>query len=641
MKIRLEAAAGGYEIRGIHFDPHAPIKLEKGSEHTIQAESYYKGDTNAIQTQTGFKNVGFTVAGTALYYDLQVEEAGYYKVIYRYATQQNGVRLVLSADDSKPYTVAAPSTGNWGTYNELASGIKLKAGKQTLKLAMLGEGANIDWFKLVPAEEEPEQPEVGGEAAIPHSSLKPGIYSETKKIELTSTTPGASIYYTLDGSLPTEENGQLYKDPLTLNETTVLRTIAVKQGMTSSFVSPFTYVVKEAEPGQTAAPTASPAPGTYTAAQKVTLTSATEGAEIYYTLDGSQPTVSGTKYTGSLEVKQSVVIKAIAVKAGFKPSETAVLSYTIKEVPYYPSQPTTKPDTEKPDEETGEAGGKEGRITASAPKLDTATGVAKASVTGEQLDKAAKEALADSKGIKRIAIQIPSVAEANGYELELPKAALTASESAIRLQVETAEGQLLIPDTVLSGLNIGDSDQVSVIISKASPDDLPEGIRSAAGDRPVIKLSFAVNGKVIAWSNPQAPVKVTVRYEAGPAEQAGSELLSVRHIDAGSAVTSVYGGKYDAANKAVQFAAAYDGLYSVVYEHKAFGDLGKHAWAQQAIEVLAAKGIINGVSDSNYAPQQNVKRADFALLIVKALALPAQQQPASQMCRKEATIMRR
>ncbi|MBJ6362662.1 carbohydrate-binding protein [Paenibacillus sp. MAHUQ-46] len=621
VKIRLEAAAGGYEIRGIRFEKHVPFNLEKGREHTIQAESYFKANTNAIQTQTaGFKNVGFTIAGSTFYYDLQVEEAGYYKVTYRYATQQNGVRFALSAGDSEPYIVAAPNTGNWATYNELVSGIKLNAGRQTLKLTMLGEGANIDWFKLIPAEEEPQQ-EIGGEAEIPKSSLKPGIYSETKRIELSSATPGAKIYYTLDGSLPTAEHGQLYKEPLTLSETIVLRTIAIKPGAANSFVSAFTYIVKEAEPGRAAAPTASPVPGTYSSAQKVTLTSATEEAQIYYTLDGSQPTESSTEYTGSLDVKKSVVIKAIAVKEGLEASETAVLSYTINSAPYYPSQPVTQPETDKPDEETPETGTKDGQISLSDPKLDTATGVAKASVSEKELNEAVQSAKPDNKGIKRIAIQIPAVSEANGYELELPSAALTAGKSAIRLQIDTATGQLLIPDTVLAGLNLSETDQVSVIIAKASANDLPDSIQAAVGERPVIKLSFAVNGKIIEWSNPQAPVQVKVPYKSGAADQAVSELLSIRHVAGKGAVTSVYDGKYSAASGAVQFTAVQDGWYAVVYEHKTFNDLGNHSWAQQAIEVLAAKGIINGVSDNSYAPRQDVKRADFALLLVKALGL--------------------
>ncbi|WP_248499798.1 chitobiase/beta-hexosaminidase C-terminal domain-containing protein [Staphylococcus aureus] len=63
-----------------------------------------------------------------------------------------------------------------------------------------------------------------------------------------------------------------------------------------------------------AAPTASPAPGTFTSAQTVTLTGA-NGTKVYYTLDGSYPTpLNGIEYTAPIQVDESVTINAVAVK---------------------------------------------------------------------------------------------------------------------------------------------------------------------------------------------------------------------------------------------------------------------------------------------------------------------------------------
>jgi hypothetical protein len=79
---------------------------------------------------------------------------------------------------------------------------------------------------------------------------------------------------------------------------------------------------------QQAAPTFSPVAGTYTTAQSVTLTS--PGADaIYYTLDGSMPTVSSTLYTGPIAVSRTTTINAIAVKSGFLNSTVATAVYTI------------------------------------------------------------------------------------------------------------------------------------------------------------------------------------------------------------------------------------------------------------------------------------------------------------------------
>ena len=54
---------------------------------------------------------------------------------------------------------------------------------------------------------------------------------------------------------------------------------------------------------------------------------------------------------------------------------------------------------------------------------------------------------------------------------------------------------------------------------------------------------------------------------------------------------------------------------------KSFKDTESVSWAEESIEFLAGKGIINGVSDTEFAPQNNIKRADYMILLVKMLGL--------------------
>ncbi|HVP17732.1 MAG TPA: chitobiase/beta-hexosaminidase C-terminal domain-containing protein [Spirochaetia bacterium] len=80
-----------------------------------------------------------------------------------------------------------------------------------------------------------------------------------------------------------------------------------------------------------AVPTFSPAEGSYTEAQAVTITTSTEGAEIRYTTDSSQPTAStGTVYSGPVPVSSTTTIEAIATKKGFKDSDVASATFTIR-----------------------------------------------------------------------------------------------------------------------------------------------------------------------------------------------------------------------------------------------------------------------------------------------------------------------
>ena len=88
-----------------------------------------------------------------------------------------------------------------------------------------------------------------------------------------------------------------------------------------------TLTVSEKEPVST--PVFTPASGTtFTSSQKITITCATEGAAIYYTTDGTEPTTASTLYNGAFTITATTTIKAIAVKEGMADSAAATAAYT-------------------------------------------------------------------------------------------------------------------------------------------------------------------------------------------------------------------------------------------------------------------------------------------------------------------------
>lgn len=76
-------------------------------------------------------------------------------------------------------------------------------------------------------------------------------------------------------------------------------------------------------------PVASVEEGTYTTAKKVELSSAAEGAVIYYTTNGSEPTVKSTKYTKAITISKTTTLKAIAVKDGEIVGDVMNVVYTM------------------------------------------------------------------------------------------------------------------------------------------------------------------------------------------------------------------------------------------------------------------------------------------------------------------------
>lgn len=82
-------------------------------------------------------------------------------------------------------------------------------------------------------------------------------------------------------------------------------------------------------PSSIAAPTFSFESGAYATSLSVELSCATDGASIYYTIDGTTPNASSTPYTGPISVTTTTTIKAVAIKDG-ELSNYSIANYYIK-----------------------------------------------------------------------------------------------------------------------------------------------------------------------------------------------------------------------------------------------------------------------------------------------------------------------
>lgn len=143
----------------------------------------------------------------------------------------------------------------------------------------------------------------------------------TGKVSISTETAQSAIYYTTDGTEPSSTNGTLYEGPFDVTEPgpITIKAIATKTGFTDSEVTTVTFE-------QVATPTIQ-----NNGSNAVSITCETEGATIYYTTDGSDPTPSSTPYTGALKDGVSgVTIKAIAVKDGLINSAIGSGSVTLK-----------------------------------------------------------------------------------------------------------------------------------------------------------------------------------------------------------------------------------------------------------------------------------------------------------------------
>ena len=149
-----------------------------------------------------------------------------------------------------------------------------------------------------------------------------GPYFSNQSVVISSTTSGASIYYTTDGSDPTQSSTP-YTAPVLVDHSLTLKARGYKTGSNPSAIASGVYTLKPTAPAFT------PAAGTYPSAQSVTIASNTPGTTIRVTLDLSVPTSSSPLYTGPITVGRPMTLKARAFKTNWTDSDVTTATYTV------------------------------------------------------------------------------------------------------------------------------------------------------------------------------------------------------------------------------------------------------------------------------------------------------------------------
>ncbi|MBM7564946.1 hypothetical protein JOC55_001891 [Paenibacillus sacheonensis] len=256
------------------------------------------------------------------------------------------------------------------------------------------------------------------------------------------------------------------------------------------------------------------------------------------------------------------------------------------------------------------------------PVFDTASRLARAVVDPALLKQAFADAKPGQDGKTHVRGVVSALPNAAGYAIEWPSSAFNGDPKRI-LEIETPKGIIRVSGAMFADSQKPAGDTITFVLQDADGSKWSKEIAHAIGDRPAVELSVLSGGKPIAWSNGSAPAEVSIPYVPTAQEAANPGALSVWYIDGNGQATPVIGGKYDAAAKGMTFTTTHFSTYAVAYDQAAFGDLKNVPWAREAIEALAAKGIIQGITKTAFAPGKPVTRADFLLLLVRTLGLEA------------------
>lgn len=154
-----------------------------------------------------------------------------------------------------------------------------------------------------------------------------GSFDEPVSVLIHCPTYDVSIHFTTDGSDPSTSSS-VYSSLIQINSNTVLKARAFKPGYISSAMVSQTYHFSSSAVDSVVI---SPAGGAFPDAQQVTLSCSTANAQIYFTLDGSDPDQNSHSYTGPILISNSLTIKARAYAEGMIPSivSSALFSFQL------------------------------------------------------------------------------------------------------------------------------------------------------------------------------------------------------------------------------------------------------------------------------------------------------------------------
>lgn len=160
------------------------------------------------------------------------------------------------------------------------------------------------------------------DAATPQISPAGATFTNVQTVTISSTTPSANIYYTTNGSIPTASSLP-YTGAFQIADSVTVKAIAVATGYDNSAVAMEDFTLLEA-------PLFSLPNGTSRMSNiALSLSCNTFGASVYYTTNGTEPSVATSLYTAPLAINDTVTIKTVAILNGVT-SPVSSATYTIE-----------------------------------------------------------------------------------------------------------------------------------------------------------------------------------------------------------------------------------------------------------------------------------------------------------------------
>jgi len=247
--------------------------------------------------------------------------------------------------------------------------------------------------------------------------------------------------------------------------------------------------------------------------------------------------------------------------------------------------------------------------------IDTTTNMVITNISDDEIDEILD---LDTNSVK---IYIPKTENVNGYKTILPSKILK-SDNITQIEIDTEIAKVSLKNNILLN-DVNVNSNVGLNIIKVDKTELDTEISNKIGDKPIIELNLEIDGQKIEWSNPDSSISISIPYTPSEEELKNPEKIVVWYIDSNKNIFTIPNGVYDHETQTVNFEINHFSHYAINYVNKTFNDITEEYSLKHPIEVLAAKGIINGINENKFCPNDYIKRADFILILQRAFELNA------------------
>lgn len=224
-------------------------------------------------------------------------------------------------------------------------------------------------------------------------------------------------------------------------------------------------------------------------------------------------------------------------------------------------------------------------------------------------------------------ITVPAIPTVESYVVSIPTTNLTTADSQHKFILNTEIGSFTVPSNMLTGTSVSDGDKAQITLSRGDKSKLPDEVKEAIGDRPLIQLTLSIDGNPVNWSNPDAHLTVNIPYTPTEEELANPEGIVVWYIDGSGNAICVPNGRYDSETGTVTFTTTHFSYYAVNFRLVGFKDVTEDAWYAKAVSFAAARDITLGTGDGYFSPEAMVTRAQYLVMMMRAYGIDPDKNP--------------